>query len=409
MLKKVPFLSIIVFVIVAACFLASLITYVETDKFWKNEVDRLLVSSRRETTKDLSELMDTVGNNYVYPTESSVLAEGVMKGYVDALPDRFSMYMDEKSYQDFKAFENSASNEGIGVSTLYDSTREGLYIINVYKGSPAEQSGIVPGDIITHIDGSFVGNMGYYSVMYKLGGGREDDKVELAVRKLDGHSDVLNITRSKVASEGITHEKLGDGVGFVRISRFGIGDESAFKAALESLIRAGCEKFVLDVRNNPGGDIETVSRILDFVLGDGPVFTVADKSGATNTFTSDTSALPYPIAVLVNENTVCEAEVFAKALSNFGAATLFGVPTYGKASSQSVYPLSNGGAASISTLKYALVGSEDFDGIGIIPDVTVALSDELKSRFTTITHAEDSQLQAAVDYIKTKKIFDFHD
>ena len=409
MLKKVPFLSVIVFIIVAACFLASLITYVETDKFWKNEVDRLLVSSESETTKDLSELIDTVNANYVCQTEPSALSEGVMKGYVDALPDKFSMYMDEAAYQDFKAFENSPSNAGIGVSTLYDSTREGLYIINVYKGSPAEQAGIVPGDIITHIDGSFVGNMGYYSVMYKLGGGQENDKVELSVRKLDGHSDVLNIARGRVTGEDVTFEKLGDGVGLITISRFGVGDESTFKSALESLIRSGCEKFVVDVRNNPGGDIETVSRILDFVLGDGPVFTVTDKSGATNTFTSDTSALPYPMAVLVNENTVCEAEVFAKSLSNFGSGTLFGVPTYGKATSQSVYPLSNGGAASISTLKYALVGSEDFDGIGVIPDVTVALSDEIKARFTTITHEEDAQLQAAIEFIKNKKIFDFHD
>ena len=408
MQRKLPNLSIILFVIVAACFVTSLITYVETDKFWKSEVDRLLVSSESETVKDLPELIETVKANYVYQENPEQLSDGVLGGYINALPDRFSMYMDKDAFQDFKAFESSASSSGIGVSTLFDSTREGLYVVSVYKGSPAEKAGMVPGDIITHIDGEYVGNLGYYSVMYRLGGMGEDERVELAVRRVTGRSDVMNMARSKVSSEGITYEKMGDKIGLVKIHRFGIGDENAFKSALESLITSGCEKLVLDVRNNPGGDIETVARILDFVLRDGPVFTVTDKSGATNTFTSDTGAIPYPMAVLINENTVCEAEVFAKALSNFGAMS-FGTITYGKASSQSVYPLSNGGAASLSDVKYALVGSEDFDNVGIVPDVTVGLSDELKMKFTTITKEEDTQLIAAVEYLKEKKTLDLHD
>ena len=407
--KKLPFLSIIVFVIVTSCFVTSLITYVETDKFWTNEVDRLLSSEESETTKDLSELIKLVDDKYVYSFDTASLSEGVLSGFVNSLPDRYSMYMDREEYQNFISFQNSPSSLGIGVSTIYDSTREGLYVVSVYKGSPAEQSGIVPGDVITHIDEKFVGNLGYYTSMHAIANGRENQKIKLFVKKLDGHSDVLNISRAFVGSEGVTGEKAGDKIGIIRISRFSVGDENTFKQSLEKLIMSGHEKFVIDLRNNPGGDIETASRILDFLLPEGPVFTVTDKSGATNTFTSDTSAIPYPLAVIINENTVCEAEVFAKALSNFGTARIFGTNSYGKTSTQSVYPLSNGGAASISSVKYALVGSEDFGGVGITPDVTVALSDEIKAKYTTMTKEEDAPLQAALEYLRTAKLPELYD
>ena len=313
------------------------------------------------------------------------------------------MYMDKQEYRNYLDFETSSNNVGVGVNTLYDSRLSGINIINVHKGSPAESSGIVPGDIITHVNSSPVGELGYYGVMKLLGTGSENEKVTLTVRKRTNVDVSLVLSKTKITSERIEGKRMKNGIGLIKISAFETGDEESFKEELEHLITAGCEKFVIDVRNNSGGSLEAISRILDFLSGDGTMFTVTDKSGAKNTITSDANSAPYPLAVLVNERTVCGAEAFAAVLSGNELAKLFGVTTYGKASNQSVFTLSDGGAVSLSTTKYLPAYYGDFDGVGVVPDETVDLSDDVKLRFTTLSDEEDAQLQAAIEYLKEQE------
>lgn len=150
--------------------------------------------------------------------------------------------------------------------------------------------------------------------------------------------------------------------------------------------------------------METITRILDFLLGGGTVYTVTERSGATNTITSDTNSVPYPLAVLVNKGTVCGAEVFAAALKEFDAAEIIGTTTYGKATAQSVLALPKGDAVSLSTTLYLPPSGVSFDGVGVLPDNVVTLSEEKLMNFTTLTNEDDDQLQAAVEYLKNVEI-----
>ncbi len=403
-MKKLPsYLLVLVFVFVSACFLTYQITYTMTDNLWKNRIDDMLASSAPDVSDGLSELSETVARNYLYTADEQTLENGVKDGYVLSLPDNFSMYMDKQEYRNYLDFETSSNNVGVGVNTLYDSRLSGINIINVHKGSPAESSGIVPGDIITHVNSSPVGELGYYGVMKLLGTGSENEKVTLTVRKRTNVDVSLVLSKTKITSERIEGKRMKNGIGLIKISAFETGDEESFKEELEHLITAGCEKFVIDVRNNSGGSLEAISRILDFLSGDGTMFTVTDKSGAKNTITSDANSAPYPLAVLVNERPVCGAEAFAAVLSENELAKLFGVTTYGKASNQSVFTLSDGGAVSLSTTKYLPAYYGDFDGVGVVPDETVDLSDDVKLRFTTLSDEEDAQLQAAIEYLKEQE------
>ncbi len=398
------YLPVALFILVSACFVTFQITYRETDSRWRDRVSDMLVTEGTQTNEGLSALTKVVGENYLYEAKGDVMSEGAMTGLVKALPDNFSMYMNEKEYQNFLAFRNSNTSTGIGVSTLYDSSKDGMYVVNVYKGSPAELSGIVPGDVITHIGGVDVDDMGFYSVMLELGGGKTDTQVVVSVRKTNGTSISTAITRGVVNAENIVGEKLGSGIGLIKIYGFGNNDEELFKTTLQKLITSGCEKFVLDVRNNYGGNMETITRILDFLLSEGTVYTVTEKSGATNTITSDTNSVPYPLAVLVNKGTVCGAEVFAASLKDFDAAEIIGTTTYGKASSQSIFALPAGDAVSLSTTMYIPPSGINFDGTGVLPDTVVTLSEEKTMNFTTLTKEEDDQLQAAVEYLKTRDV-----
>ncbi len=403
MKKLLQGIPVLAFIFVSACFLTYQITYTMTDNMWKDRVDDMLKSSQADVSGGLSELSETVATNYLYPVDEETLTDGVMDGYVEALPDNFSMYMDSEQYRSFIDFETAANNIGTGVNTLYDSTLEGICVINVYKGSPAEAAGIVPGDMITHVDGVPVKQLGYYGVMAELGTGSESENVAVTVRKRTNVDVTQVLSKTKVSASRIEGERLGNNIGRITISGFETGDEEQFKEVLRTLITRNCEKFVIDVRNNSGGSIEAISRILDFLTPEGNMFTITDKSGAKNTITSDANSVPYPLAVLVNERTVCGAEVFAAVLSSSDITRVFGVPTYGKASNQSVHKLSEGGAVSLSTTKFVPSQSEDFDSVGVVPDEMVDLSDDAKLRFTTLADEEDVQLQAAVEYLKTQQ------
>ena len=404
-MKKNPsVLLIIIFIFVSACFLTYQITYTLTDNFWKSRIDDMLTTSAPDISDGFSELSETVSKNYLYSADEKTLTEGVLNGYIQALPDDFSMYMDEEEYRSYLDFETVANNIGIGVNTMYDSSLDGICIINVYKGSPAESAGIVPGDLIVAVGGVPVKQLGYYGVMAELGTGSEGEKVDITVRKNTGADVSLVLSKSKVDAKRIEGKRLKNKIGLITIAGFETGDEEVFKEEMRTLITSDCEKFIIDVRNNSGGSIEAISRMLDFLVPEGNMFTITDKSGAKNTIVSDANSVPYPLAVLVNERTVCGAEVFASVLSLGEGTRLFGVPTYGKASNQSVFKLSDGGAVSISTTKYVPFPEVDFDIGGIVPDETIELSDEAKLRFTTLSPEEDTQLQAAIEYLKTQEL-----
>ena len=389
------------FVVMAACLLVFQITYTETDRFWKNKITDMLFSGKTDVENSLAEVSEIVGDHYVGETDSAKASENVMTGYMESL-DRFSMYMDEEHYSSYLALQNNSGNVGIGVNTLFDSTLDGMFVVNVYTGSPAELSGMVPGDIITHVDGTSVKELGYYGAMAKIALGKENETVDLTIEKQDGSIRQCSVSRKKVEPEKISGENLGGSIGLIKISSFAPGDEEVFKAAMEELIVGGCEKFVIDVRNNSGGNFEAISRMLDFLLEEGELFTVTEgkKSDAKNTVISDTNSVPYPLAVLVNEGTVGGAEIFAAALKESDRVQLFGTNTYGKATTQEIFPLSSGGAVCVSTKAYTIRGGKSFDSKGVEPDTKAELSTELRMSYTTLTKEQDLPLQKAISYLE---------
>lgn len=364
----------------------------------------MLATDSSEMSKSLGELADAVGERYIYETDAAVASDGVKDGYVHALGDKYSMYMDTEELNNYLAFTHETSNIGVGVTTVYNSDVDGICIMNVCKGSPAESKGIVPGDIILEIDGNYVKNLGYYGSMCKLGLGDSGDEVTLRVRKIDGSTKDVTIVKNKVNVKSVTSANLKNRIGLIRIESFDKGCMDSFKSQLETLLKSGCEKFVIDVRNNTGGSIDEIYSMLDFLIGEGNLFTVYRKTGAADTRVSKNKSVPYPMAVLVNERTACGAEVFAGVLSSFDMAQLIGTRTYGKATVQTLVELSDGSAVSLSTVKYVVGTSTDFDGKGLAPDIEVVMPDEMLAKFTTLSRNDDVQLQAAVEYLKEQTV-----
>ena len=170
-----------------------------------------------------------------------------------------------------------------------------------------------------------------------------------------------------------------------------------FSEAYDALMKKGVTKLVLDVRNNPGGELISVCSVLDMIVPEGPVVKSVNKAGDEEVlYTSAPDELNIPMAILVNGNTASAGELITACLRDYDKATVVGTTTFGKGIMQNVVSFSDGTAFKYTNRYYCAPFSENYHGVGITPDVTVELPEEVAEHFYTMTDEEDTQLQAAV-------------
>ena len=383
-----------IFAFSATVLLTFQTTFLLVNDFWQRRVTDMVATDRTALSESLTSLDGIVKSKSVYAADTASLIDGAMGGYLSGLGDRYAMYMNSEQYSDYIAASAQGSSVGIGISSLYDSSKDGIYVVNVYADSPAQKAGIVPGDTITSVNGVAVSESGFYGAMLKIGSGEAYSSVLLKVRKSDGTSEDITVPRDIVSVNNVSTRIIHDNVGVISISEFTGTVTDDFKKCAEELIKNGADRFIIDIRNNPGGDTDNVASLLDFILPDGTTITGADRDGSAKTYKSDVNQFSYPMTVLVNRNTVCGAELFAAAMKDFGRASLVGETTYGKATVQSIFPLSDG-AASFSTMLFTTPSGSSFDGDGIAPDYEISQRTQV-SENGEIT---DAQLEKAAEVV----------
>lgn len=342
-------------------------------------------------------------NVYANEIDEDNLLYYVMYGYVLGTGDRYGEYYTADDFQSITQ-ENQGETVGIGVYVNYNEEYRAIKILSVMKDSPANKAGILAGDIVVEVNGESVSEMGYYVALDKVKG-EEGTTVELTLLR-NGEQFKITATRKKVETETIFYHQYeyDKTVGVIRIVEFNNAVPNQLKNAVNDLKSKGVTSLVFDVRNNPGGTLTSVVEILDYLLPEGDIAHVTDASGKIQkTYKSDSNYLKGidSMAVLVNENTASAAELFACALRDYEKAILVGTKTYGKGSMQTIYMLPDGTGLRLTTNKYNPPKSENYDGIGLTPDVIEELSEALdgKSAFE-YTDSEDNQLQTAVNESK---------
>ena len=191
---------------------------------------------------------------------------------------------------------------------------------------------------------------------------------------------------------------LDSSVGIIKISEFDGNTPTQFVAAVEDLQSKGCEKLVIDLRYNPGGELSSIVTTLDYILPEGPIVRIFDADGnEVKTYYSEATELDMPMAVLVNGSTASAAELFTSAVRDYNKAVIVGTTTYGKGCMQTTIPLSDNSAVSVTYRMYNPPFSDNYHGVGIVPDVEVELDESLTGKnIYKITDEEDNQLAAAV-------------
>lgn len=349
----------------------------------------------------LVQLETLIGECFIGEVDVSEMEDAAAIAMVECL-DRWSYYIPADQYQ---AYQEQMDNAyvGVGITIQLDEESKGFRIKEVTQNGPAREAGIQVDDILIGAAGQDIRGMDTEGVA-GLVKGKENTKVELTVLR-DGEEKRFTVTRKKVAVTVATGTMLDGGIGLVTIENFDARCAEETIAAIDSLVEQGATAIIFDVRNNPGGFAAEMVEILDYLLPKGELFRTVDYRDREDVQMSDAKYLDLPMAVLVNRNSYSAAEFFAAALNDYDAAVIVGEQTSGKGHFQNTFELSDGSAVSLSVGKYFTPGGVSLEGVGITPEVPVAVNEETEALiyYNQLPPAEDPQIQAAIAALNPTK------
>lgn len=342
----------------------------------------------------LAELSEYVDENYYQETDEDTLMDGALKGYVAGLGDPYSVFLTEDEYGGWKEKE---SGTAVGIGVTVQSAEEGLYIVEVTSGSPAETAGIQAGDTITAVDGELVTDLGYNEAVAHVKGEIGTDVV-LTVQR-EGEELEITVTRGEIVTISAEGQMLDENIGYVHISAFRENTFDQYSKVLNELLEAGAEGIIFDVRNNGGGLLSALEDVLDPLLPEGNIAIASYGDGTVKTIVeSDSEELDIPMIVLVNGGTASAGELFAASLRDFGKASLVGETTFGKGIMQDTRTVA-GGAVTLTVAAYQTVKGECYHEIGVTPDTEIILPEEYVVDFKNPDTKGDVQLAEAYETI----------
>lgn len=351
---------------------------------------------KSEQGKKLERLESLIEQYYIGEVDKEALSEGVYKGYIEGLEDPYSAYYDE---EETEQMNESLSGEfgGIGALMSQDKDTGVITILQVYEDSPAMKAGMEDGDTLYKVEGEEVTGEDLSEVVSKVKG-EKGTRVTVTVRRAGtGEEKELTITRDTIEAQTVSFEMKENQTGYLRISEFDSVTYEQYKNALEELEGQGMQRLIVDLRGNPGGNLETVSDILDLMLPEGLIVYIEDKNGEKTEYTSDEEhQFTKPLAVLIDGNSASASEIYAGAIQDYGTGTIIGTRSYGKGVVQSVFDLQDGTSVKLTMAEYFTPKGRNIDGKGIEPDV------EVEYVYDNEHPEADNQLEKAMEVLGQK-------
>ena len=351
----------------------------------------------------LEDLENLILTSFAGDADKTKIEDAAADAMVNAMGDRWSYYIPAAELPSF--LDNSENAYvGIGVTVQATDDNSGLMVIAVQPGGPAEEAGVQVGDVIIQVDGESAQDrtVTEISAMIK---GEEGTVVSITVLR-SGEGITMTVARKRMETTVASSKLLNEHVGLVTIQNFDERCADETIAAIKALLNQGADMLLFDVRNNPGGYVDELTKVLDYLLPEGNLIRTVGTDGSDETVTSDADCVKVPMAVLVNENTYSAAELFAVDLSEYGVARIFGQKTSGKGFFQQVFQFSDGSAAGISVGRYYTSQGNNLEGIGLTPDEEIKLDDESEALLYNgmLEPENDAQLQAALSYLMDKVV-----
>lgn len=347
----------------------------------------------------LEQLADLIEERFIGESDRTQMEDAAAEAMIDSLGDQWSYYIPADEYEAHMETMNNAY-VGIGITIMLQEGVTGFEVTRVNEGGPADEAGILPGDLIVGIEGQSVEGMDTQDAR-NLVRGEEGTQVRLEIRR-GVQTLELAVTRRTVQTPVATSKLLSSGIGLVTITNFDARCAEETIAAIEALREEGATALIFDVRNNPGGYKHELVEVLDYLLPEGPLFRSEDYTGKVSVDESDADYLDMPMAVLVNGSSYSAAEFFAAALREYDAAVVVGERTVGKGYFQTTIRLNDGSAVGLSVGKYSTPNGVNLAGVGITPDIPAEVDEETAFAIYAGTQdpETDPQIQRAVEALK---------
>lgn len=353
--------------------------------------------------KNISSLVDLIEIKYLHKFKYEDLEQGIYKGMIDSLKDQYSTFFNE---EEFKELMNHTSGEFSGVGIQVGVSEDGyIEVIAPIKGSPADNAGVKPGDKIFKINGEvFLGKDLNKAV--KIMRGKEGESVVLTVKRLiDNKEQDMNIkiTRAVINLESVYPKMLDNNIGYVLVTNFQENTAKEFEKAIKDLKSQGAQKLILDLRNNPGGLLDSTVNIANMLMNKGILITAKDKNGNVEKYeTKDGTLTDMPMVTLINKGSASASEVMSGALKDRKRSILVGENSYGKGVIQQIFPFNIDNkkeGLKITIAEFFTPNGNQINKKGIKPDYEVKIPENVK-KIGVDNLENDTQLQKAIELLK---------
>lgn len=315
----------------------------------------------------VQEIIDILNKYHLDDVSEEQLIEAAIEGILESLGDPYTDYMTAEEWDDY---HNSIEQHFVGIGIRLGQDEYGVFALDVFPDTPASEAGIARGDYIVAIDGRTARNKSTDEIVAMIAG-EEGTDVDVMIER-NGEEKTFTMTRRQVSIPNVENKWFAQNIGYVKISMFSTDADEKFEEYMTKMKASGVEGLVIDLRDNPGGYLDTVGYIAGEFIKEGILMETRNKLGPDLPIKIyNGKQVDVPVVILINEYSASGSEVLAGALQDHNLATIIGVRSFGKGNVQSIIPLSNGGVLKTTVQEYLTPNGKPVHGNGITPDIEV--------------------------------------
>lgn len=343
----------------------------------------------------LFDLEKFVNDNYYIPVDKAAIREGTYQGVFLGLGDPYSSYLNKKDYEDLLA-TTAGEFQGIGVTIAPDESGF-INVIAPIEDTPAARAGIMASDKIVKVDDKEYTAKTINEAVTAMRG-VPGTKVKIDVLR-DGAIIKFDLIRSNIVLKSVKSEILENNIGYIRITNFDEKTLGEFQNHLKDLESKQIKGLVIDLRDNPGGLVDSSVSITDMLLGSGVITFTEDRNKVREYYKSDATKLDVPYVVLINKGSASASEIMAGAIKDNKGGTLIGETTFGKGIIQRIFSYGNdGGGIKLTVMQYFSPNGNIIHKVGVKPDVEVIIKDDAYAN-GDLPRENDTQLQKGIEIL----------
>lgn len=359
-------------------------------------------AAKDEKSYRFDEVLSLLSNMHISGMTEDKLIDAAINGMINSLDDPYTDYFNAAKAVDY---QNAVNGQRVGLGVSLATNDKGIYVNQVFPATPAEQSGIRPGDYLIGMNGGPIITRSMTEVSKAFSNKKEGDTIQLTVQR-GAEQLSVNLTFKAIQYPVITYSLFGNQIGYIRLYTFSWNAELEFKKALDDLKSRGMAALIIDLRDNGGGYVESARQLAGHFIKSGTFMYEQKRDTAEKQALQITegSSFPLPVSVLINEHTASASEMFAGFMQDHKLATLIGTRSFGKGVAQQVTPLISGGTLKVTNTEWLTPNKTKVNKIGIQPQIEVSGQVEPLIRALLRLNTQQIELELNETYLRLNQI-----